>query len=145
MKNNHVIDVEIQQYVLNKEDCDSIIIEHINNCQKCKNEVEIYELLFASIKKEPKMVFEFDIANLVMQKLHKKQNFSFDKYLIAILSSFMVTVVSILIYITNKYFPTVLNEISTIHILLITVTILLISIFIYIDMNENYKKQMNFS
>lgn len=145
MKNKHVNEIEIQQYVLHKADCDSIIIEHINHCQKCKAEVEIYELLFAEIKKEPNPVFEFDIANLVMQQLPEKQNFSLDKYVIALLSGVSITVLSILIFATNHYFPTVFKRISSIHFSLIMVTILLISIFIYIDMKKNYKHQMNFS
>ena len=145
MKNKHINEIEIQQYVMCKDDCDIIIIEHINHCQKCKAEVEIYELLFAAIKKEPNPVFEFDIANLVMQQLPKKENFSFDKYLIALLSGVSTTVLSILIYLTNKYFPTVFNGISSIQFSLIMVTILMISVFIYIDMNKNYKNQMNFS
>lgn len=145
MKQKHVNEIEIQQYVLRKDDCEITIIEHINHCQKCKAEVEVYELLFAEIKKKPNPVFEFDIANLVMQQLPEKQNFSFEKYLITLLSGVSITVLSILIYFTNKYFPTVFNGISTIQFSLIMVTILLISIFIYIDMNKSYKNQMNFS
>ncbi len=144
MKNKHINEIEIQQYVLAKDDCDIVIVEHINHCQKCKAEAEIYELLFAAIKKEQNPVFKFDIANLVMQRLPEKQNFSFDKYLIALLSTVSIAILSILIYLTNKYFPTVFNGISSIQFLLIMVTVLLISIFIYIDMNRNYKNQMNF-
>ncbi|AFL82597.1 hypothetical protein Aeqsu_3163 [Aequorivita sublithincola DSM 14238] len=145
MKNEHINEKEIQQYILAKDDCDINIIEHINHCQKCKAEVELYKLLFAAIKKEPNPVFEFDLVNLVMQQVSEKQNFSFDKYLIAILSGVSIAVISILIYLTNKYFPTLFNGISFIQFSLIAVTILLISIFIYIDMNKNYKDQMNFS
>ena len=145
MKINHINEIEIQQFVLNKDECDITVIEHINHCQKCKAEVEIYELLFAEIKKEPNPVFEFDIANLVMQQLSEKQNFSFEKYLITLLSGVSITVLAILIYFINKYFPTVFSGISIIQFSLIMVTILLISLFIYIDMNKDYKNQMNFS
>ncbi len=145
MKNEHINEKEIQQYVFGKDVCDINIIEHINHCQKCKAEVEIYELIFAAIKEEPNPVFEFDIANLVMQQLPEKQNFSFDKYLIALLSGGSIILLSILIYLINKYFPTLFNGVSSIQFSLITVTILLISIFIYIDMKKNYKDKMNFS
>jgi hypothetical protein len=145
MKKEHLNEIEIQRYVMRKDDCDNIIIDHINQCQKCKSEVEIYELLFAEIKKEPNPVFVFDIANLVMQQLSEKQNFSFVKYLIALFSGVLITFLSILIYFTNKYFPTVFNGISSIQFSLIMVTTLLISIFLYVDMNKNYKNQMNFS
>ena len=145
MKNKHIKEIEIQQFVLGKDDCDISIIEHINHCQKCKAEVDIYELLFAAIKNEPNPVFEFDIANLVMQQLHEKQNFSFDKYLITLLSGVSITFLLILIYLINKYFPSLFNGISSIQFSLIFVTILLNSIYIYIDMNKNYKDQMNFS
>lgn len=145
MKLNHVNELEIQQYVLDKDHCDSTVIEHIDQCQNCKEEVEIYQLLFAEIKKEPNPVFEFDIANLVMQQLPEKQKFSFEKYLITLLSGISIFVLSILIYIMNIYFPTVFSGISTIQFSLILVTIFLISIFIYIDMNNNFKNKMNFS
>lgn len=145
MKNKHINEIEIQQYVLGKDDCDTIIIEHINHCQKCKTEVDNYVLLFAAIKEEPHPVFEFDIANLVMQQLPEKQNFSIDKYLITLLSGVSIAFLLILSYLINKFFPTVFNGISSIQFSLIMVTILLISIFIYFDMNKNYKNQMNFS
>ena len=145
MKNEHINEMEIQQYVLDKDDCDAIIIEHINHCPKCKAEVDIYELLFAAIKEEPNPVFEFDIANLVLQQLPEKQDFSIDKYLITLLSGVSIAFLLILIYLTNRYYPTFFNGISSIQFSLITVTILLISIYIYIDMNKNYKNQMNFS
>lgn len=145
MKNEHINELELQQYVLRKDDCDINIIEHINQCQKCKSEVELYESLFSAIKKEPNPVFEFDIANLVMQQLTVKQNFSFDKYFIALLSGISVVIFSLLIYFTNKYFPTIFNGISTIQFSLILVTIILISIFIFTDMIKNYKNKMNFS
>ena len=145
MKNKHLNEIEIQQYVLAKGNCDINIVEHINHCQKCKAEVEIYELLFAAIKEEQNPVFKFDLADLVMQQVSEKQNVSFYKYLIAILSGVLIAVISILIYLINRYFPTLFNGISLIQFSLIIVTILLISIFIYIDMNKNYKDQMNFS
>lgn len=145
MKNEHINEIEIQQYILAKDDCDINIVAHINHCQKCKAEVEIYELLFAAINAEPNPIFEFDLANLVMQQVSEKQNFSFDKYLIAILSGVSIAVISMLIYLVNLYFPTLFNGISFIQFSLIAVTILLISIFIYFDMNKNYKDQMNFS
>ena len=144
MKNKHVNEIEIQQYVLCKDDCDTIIIEHINHCGKCKAEVETYELLFAAIKKQPNPIFEFDIANLVMQQLPDKHFFSIDRFLITLLSGVTITVLSILIYLTNIYFPTVFNGISLIQFSLIMVTILLISIYIYIDMKRNYNSKMNF-
>lgn len=145
MKNKHINEIEIQQYVLRKADCDIITIEHINHCRKCKAEVEVYELLFAEIKKEPNPIFDFDLANLVIQQLPEKQDFSFDKYLIALLSGVSITVLSILIYLTNHYFPSVFNGISSMQFSLIMVTTLLISIFLYIDMNRNYKNQMTLS
>ena len=76
MKNKHISEIELQQYVLCKDDCDMDIIEHINQCEKCKVEVEIYHLLFYEIKKQPETIFDFDLANLVMQHLPEKQNVS---------------------------------------------------------------------
>ena len=130
---------------MHNDELDINMIEHINYCQKCRTEIELYESLFSAIKKEPIPVFEFDIANLVIQQLPVKQNFSFEKYLIAVLSGISIALFSILIYFTTIYFPTVFNGISTIQFSLILVTIVLISIFIYFDMNKNYKNLMNFS
>ncbi|CAN5346760.1 hypothetical protein BH10BAC1_BH10BAC1_21430 [soil metagenome] len=144
MKNKHINEIEIQQYVLGKDDFDISIIEHINHCQKCKAEVELYKLLFAEIKKEPNPVFEFDLANLIMQQLPEKQNYAVDTFLIALLFGFLITTLSILIYVTNQYFPTLFTGISTIQFSLIVVTIILISIFLYADMNKNYKNKMIF-
>lgn len=144
MKNRHINEIEIQQYVFHKADCDMMIIEHIHHCPKCNAEVELYKLLFAEIKKEANPVFDFDIADLVIHRLPQKQDFSWDKYLIAFLSGVSIALLSMLIYFTNHYFPTVFKGISSIQFSLIMATILLISIYIYIDMKRNYRDQMNF-
>lgn len=145
MKKKHLSEQDLQQFVLNEFDCSNYIIEHINLCEKCKIEVEIYESIFAEIKKETSPVFEFDVSSSVLQNLSEKQKFSMDNYLFVLLSGILIVVLSVFIYLTTQYFPTIFNEVSFTQFSLIIVTSLLISAFIYIDMKKNYKERLNFS
>ena len=74
MKYLHLTDDEIQQYVLEKANGSDTIIEHIQECTHCKERAEEYSLLFRAIQQQEKPVFDFDLADLVLQQLPKSQS-----------------------------------------------------------------------
>src|SRR4051812_25180514 len=73
MTNKHLNDADIQQYILQKTNWDVEIIEHIRHCTNCKIKVEQYRLLFDGIKEQEKQIFDFNLAELVMEQLPKRQ------------------------------------------------------------------------
>ncbi len=97
MKNKHLDDTEIQEYVLQKANCDINIIEHIQHCASCKIHAEQYRLLFDGIKEQEKPGFDFNLAELVMeqlpeprQKVSGEHSFS---YLMVFLAIFFASIV----------------------------------------------------
>ncbi|UKB82300.1 hypothetical protein LF887_14940 [Chryseobacterium sp. MEBOG06] len=145
MKNMHLSEIEIQQYVLNKADCDNVITKHILQCQKCQSEVEFYQLLFTEIKEIPNPVFDFDVADLVIKQLPQRKYLSLDKYFIALLSCISMILLCTLIFVINHYFPTVFGAISILNFLLILIPTVFIISFLYMDMKRNFDRQMKFS
>ncbi|MGU3377529.1 hypothetical protein [Chryseobacterium sp. M5A1_1a] len=145
MKNMHLSETEIQQYVLNKADCDNAITEHILQCPKCQSEVEFYQLLFTEIKEIPNPVFDFDVADLVIKQLPQRENLSLDKYFIALLSCISMILLCTLAFVINHYFPTVFRGISILYFLLVLMPTILIISFLYMDMKRNFDQQMKFS
>lgn len=69
MKTVHLSDNDIQQYTFDFVNCEASIIEHINNCEPCKNASESYQLLSEGIKAQAEPQIVFNLADLVMEKL----------------------------------------------------------------------------
>ena len=65
----HLSDEELQLYVVSEENCDAGIIRHIHSCSECKTKVELYQLLISGIKEQSAPAFDFNLSELVLQKL----------------------------------------------------------------------------
>lgn len=143
MTDKHLNDAEIQQYVFQKTNCGVDIIEHIQHCTNCKIKVEQYNLLFEGIKQQEKPVFDFNLADLVMQKLPKSQHKgSYEKlfsYFIISISFFFVCVV---FYLFGNNLLNLFLGITPILIGLIITTVTSLLVFLCIDMYRKYQTQM---
>ena len=69
MITNHLSEHELQQYALNKPDCDKNIIAHAESCKDCQANVQAYLQLFSVIREQPKPAFDFNLQELVLQKI----------------------------------------------------------------------------
>src|SRR5687767_8187267 len=65
----HLTDHEVQQFVVDKQQCEATIVEHIHNCNECKMKSEIYQSLIIGIKQQPEPVFDFDLSAAVLKQL----------------------------------------------------------------------------
>ena len=70
MKDNHLNDVEIQQFLFQENQLSSDISDHIQQCAECRNKTEQYKLIFNLVRVQEKPVFDFKLEELVMQKIH---------------------------------------------------------------------------
>jgi len=143
MINKHVNDDEIQQYVLQKADCDIDIIKHIRSCETCKIKAEQYNLLFEAIKQQEKPAFDFNIADLVIEQLPKSRyKVSTDKlfsYFIIFISIFSL---SIIFYFFRDSLLSLFKGISPILVALIITTVTCLFVILFIDMYRKYQAQM---
>lgn len=69
MNTKHLSDQELQEYALDGENCPPQFNEHIQLCKFCRQKAELYQLMFSPTVKPSGPMFDFDIAESVMQQL----------------------------------------------------------------------------
>jgi hypothetical protein len=143
MINKHVNDDEIQQYVLQKTDCDIDIIKHIRSCETCKIKAEQYNLLFEAIKQQEKPAFDFNIADLVIGQLPKSRyKVSTDKLFSYFIIFISIIFLSIIFYFFRDSLLSLFKGISPILVALIITTVTCLFVILFIDMYRKYQAQM---
>jgi hypothetical protein len=65
----HPSETELQEFALGEMKNEANIDAHIQLCDECKSAVATYRLLFATIGEQEKPVFDFNISELVLQKI----------------------------------------------------------------------------
>jgi hypothetical protein len=143
MKYKHLNDDEIQQYVLEKANCDDEVMEHILLCTNCNERATQYSQLFQGIKQQEKPVFDFNLAELVIEQLPKSQynpsyrkSFSFFTIFISILS------VGVIGYLFGRTLFNLFSTITPVVTGLIVTTVTSLLVFLFIDMNRKYQSKM---
>lgn len=143
MKYLHLTEEQIQQYVLEKANCTDEIKEHIQACIHCKERAEEYNLLFRGIQQQEKPVFDFDLADLVLQQLPKSQTDHFSEKWISLLIIFISILFCCVIgYLFGKNLVIPFGGISPVFMGLIITTVISVFAFLYIDMNKSYHAKM---
>ena len=143
MKDKHLNDAEIQQYILQKNILDVDIIEHIRHCPYCKTKAGQYSLLFDGIKQQEKPVFDFNLAGLVIEQLpQSKPGVSFGYslfYLIVFIAFFSILTV---FYLFGNNLLILMRGVTPILIGLIITTVSSLLVFLCIDMYRKYQTQI---
>jgi len=144
MRTEHLSEIEIQQYVWDKANCETGIIEHIETCENCRAEAATYQLLFSAIKEQQKPAFDFDLAGLVLPQLSPaKPKPSMDIFLVCLLAFAVLGSIGIPVYLYREYFTKVFTGIFPMAMYLILITTVIILIFQGIEMYKKYQKQMD--
>jgi hypothetical protein len=140
MKNQHLTDAEVQQYALKNSSCAFEISEHVQHCPNCKIRAELYSQLFDAISEQEKPIFEFNLADLVLEKLPKHEKKVINKNSLLFI---MVFITVLLIYTFSYFFGKqvagVFAGMTPIIIGLLITTVTSILIFLCTD---NYKKHL---
>jgi anti-sigma factor RsiW len=69
MSGAHLSEEELQQYILDRPECTSENIAHLDGCPDCQAEVAAYAMLMEGLSRQPTPVFGFDVSAVVMQRL----------------------------------------------------------------------------
>ena len=69
MNHSHPSELQIQEYALDKSNCLTEVISHIESCEDCNADVNTYLLIFSKIEEQPAPVFDFDLASLILSQL----------------------------------------------------------------------------
>ena len=138
----HLTDDEVQQYAVNKSNCEKRIVEHIHLCEECRSKVEVYQLLINGIKQQPQPAFNFDLSKMVLQQLPSpKTSIANDNALIWIFGFMAMAFLGGAIYFFQSYFD-LFESMRTIFIYLIVITAVTILAYLFIDMYKKYKNGM---
>lgn len=142
MLTKHLTDDEIQQYVVDRQDCEMKIVEHIHICGECKLKAEIYQSLVTGIKQQPQPIFNFDLSELVVQQLPSPNEKASDRLLLRLLLLIGITVIGTGVYFFEDSFVYLFKGVAAILIYLIIITAVTVCIGLFIDMYKKYNKEM---
>ena len=143
MKLQHPSDELIQQYAADENIADIEILSHISACEQCSTSAANYRLLFAAIALEPKPVFDFDAAELVLAKLPgTAANYTKNK-IPAYMTLISILVVILPLYFFRKFFINVAGGVSTAVLIIIAATAMAIVLYKTSGMYRKYQKQLD--
>ena len=144
MKLNHLDDEAIQQFALDEAVCEASVINHINACEYCESRAATYRMMFAGIMQQPKPVFEFDAAELVLAKLPQaKPVFEWNRLEPYMVVGIIATVVIVTLYIFRNYVLTMLSGMAAYIMYTIAATVITVIIYHVYEMYKKYQRQLN--
>ncbi len=145
MRTEHLSDDELQTMVLAQQNADAAILDHIQHCMACQQELAVYQSLITGIQEQPAPSFDFDLSNIVLQQLPQVPA----KTSLVNIRPFLIVVLGLIpLYIFRYNFLHLATGISTAF-LFISITICIsILVFKAIKLYRKYDKQieqLNFS
>ena len=144
MTNNHLSEMDIQQYALNKPVADPAIVLHLQECEMCSSRVSAYALLFSAIKDVPKPAFDFDLAGLVLSQIPKSApSFSGSMSSVYLLAGAIIFALAIPVYLYWNHIANLFVGILPLGMYLIVTPALIILVFQGILLYKKYENKMN--
>lgn len=144
MKNKHISEIEIQEYLYEELNSRTEITEHIQQCEICRMKVEEYKQIFELVKEQEIPAFDFNLADAVMNRLpRKKAELTFGKYIVAFILLITTPSVGIIICLFNTSLSDLLTGITPIIFYLIAITMSALLLFQCFDTYRRYKNKMN--
>jgi len=142
MKSKHLSDTDIQEYILHQSDHEVDLIEHLQECRRCKTKTEMYRQLFLLIKAQPVPEFNFDISVAVLPKIAPSK-FSLTFFLVCLLAGAGFTCIGFVFYLFRDYVAVLFSGFSATILSLMLAATLAILIFQSIDLIRKYDHKMN--
>lgn len=141
MRGQHPTEKEIVQFVLDQENCEPDVAEHINACEKCRTKAETYQITFEGMNNLPTPAFDFDLSVLVMKRIEvKKAGYSMTDMLIYSISA--LSAIS-LIFIFIRYVAPIFSQFTVIGTGLVIIITLMVSVFLLLESYKKHRRQMN--
>jgi hypothetical protein len=144
MLTKHLTDDEIQQYALDRSNCETKIVEHVQLCEACKAKAATYHLLFTGIKQQAAPAFDFNLSELVLTQLPTpKSSFLPESFWVYLLALCGILLTGVLLYFIRGYVVILFTGITPFLIYLIITTFITILIILSTDMYKSYQKKMS--
>ena len=142
MKSKHLSDTDIQEYILHQSDHEMDVIEHLQECRRCKAKTEMYRQLFFAIKAQPNPEFNFDLSRTVLSKITPSK-FSLTFFLVYLFAGAGFTCIGFVFYLFREYVAVLFSGFSAILLSLMLAATLTILIFQSIDLIRKYDHKMD--
>jgi len=143
MKTTHLSDKKIQLYTFDLENCENSVIEHIDSCDVCKNAVDSYQLLSKTLKEQPKPNVDFNLTELVLDRLPQREHKPLRDY--TIISALIILgfgIIAIVLYsFKNSFINFVeIKDLTSYFIISVGVFIAILS---SLDMIKSFNRKIN--
>ena len=143
MKETHPLELDLQEYAMDKSSRSAAVTDHIESCTICLDEVNNYLVLFSEIKKEPEKVFDFDLATLVVTQLPSPRAIlSTDQFIAGFLIVFISCFVAVPAYLFRTYILYMFSGISPFFVYAMISSVTVIVIYKSLETYRNYQKQI---
>jgi hypothetical protein len=143
MVTKHLTDDEVQQYAVDKSNCEKRIAEHIHLCEECRAKAEVYQLMITGIKQQPQPAFDFDLSAAVLKRLPASSPESANDRLITWIFIFLCGgLIGATVYFCRGYLDTIFKGIAGISIYLISISAITIIVILFVEMYKKYQKEM---
>ena len=141
MKNTHLTDEQIQQYALDATNSPETWTEHIGHCAHCQQQVRAYQILFEGIEVQEKAVFDFDLAELVMEQLPQPKPVQ-DKPFMYAVAAVVVLMIGVVGYMFGNSLVGLFSYLQPVLVGLVMIASSGVMVFLGMDMYQRYKAQM---
>jgi uncharacterized membrane protein len=143
MKTDHLSDSKIQQFTFDKSECKKDAVEHLSSCSLCKQRVEDYLFLSASIENIPNPILGFDLSKKVITQLEtaSKKKTLLD-YLVYSLIMLSMAVVGFCIAYFSSVFINWFKGKSTVSMAFIICIAISILMILIIDIMKSHSRKM---
>ena len=142
MVTKHLTDVEVQQYVVDRQHCEIRIVDHMHLCGECKLKAEIYQSLVTGIKQQAQPTFSFDLSALVVQQLPTPKEKASERLLVRLLLCIGIAVIGAGVYFFEGSFVYLFKGVAASLIYLIVITAVTVCAALFIDMYKKYNNEM---
>ena len=144
MKQEHLSENELQQFVLDQQQADHELAAHVDTCTKCAAAIANYRAIFSALNALEIPVFNFDPGKLVLAQLPvstttKKSSFPWS---LLLLSTIVVTILAITLFALNNFFINLFGNIPSLIFYLIITTALIIVILQCRELLVSYREKM---
>ena len=144
MINDHLSDTGIQQFVFDKSNCGSNIIDHINVCDSCKAKAEAYQLLLSAIQQQTTPVFDFDLSSLVLSQIvQPKPKPALSRVFVFLFILTGASSIAVASWLFGDHFLNMFSGITSMAIYLTLTASVTFLFFQGIEMYKKYQKQMD--
>jgi hypothetical protein len=145
----HPNEEDIQRYSMIKAECSFEVIQHIESCNHCMEEVETYQLLFNGIRQQPAPHFDFDVSALMLSQFPEtKSHLSADNVIVSFLAIFIFCGIAMPLYFFRKSLAGLFADIPPFFVYAIVASTGIFLLYKILTIYKKYQSQvrlLNFS